>query len=154
VNGPVGALIERLKSPELVRFIRFGLVGGSGVVVNEGVAILGYYVLFASLGTTARDHVSVLAGIVVSIFTNFVLNDIWTWADRPKRGLRHWFQRLGLYYLFASVALVAQWIVTFSLSDWLLSWHVLVANLFGIGAAVLINWFFHNRWTFRPSPEE
>lgn len=105
---------ERLERHHVVRLVKFSLVGGLGIVVNWGCFELGYYVL----GFLGRQRAAVGAyvfGLVVSIFTNFVLNDIWTWADRDKGGVRDWLHRLGKYYVSASVAgLIQVWISSIS----------------------------------------
>jgi dolichol-phosphate mannosyltransferase len=143
------ALRARMDHPEVRRFVRFGIVGGSGVVVNLGCAALGLSVLFTGVADPdLQKHLSVILGIVVSVFTNFVINDRWTWADRSKHGLKHWFGRFGRYYLAASFGVVVQWAVAFGLHEWL-DWHILLTDCFGIGAAVLINYQVNNRWTFR-----
>jgi len=129
--------------------LRFGVVGASGVVVNLGFATLGGEVLFVSIADGTRQSLAVLLGIVVSIGTNFVLNDVWTWGDRSKHGIGHWFHRLGLYYLFSSVAATVQFGVAYLLMGWIFNWHYLIADCVGIGCAVLINYHVNNRWTFR-----
>ncbi|HEV2389389.1 MAG TPA: GtrA family protein, partial [Nitrososphaerales archaeon] len=56
-------------------FIKFAVVGTIGIVVNEGLLILiksrGVY--FLTAGAVA---------IEISILSNFVLNDLWTFRDR------------------------------------------------------------------------
>ncbi len=56
-------------------FVKFAIVGAIGIVVNEGLLILirsmGVYYLTA--GAVA---------IEISILSNFVLNDLWTFRDR------------------------------------------------------------------------
>src|SRR6267143_5243224 len=56
-------------------FIKFNIVGLTGVFVNEGLLIalqsVGVYVLTASA-----------VAIEVSILSNFILNDFWTFRDR------------------------------------------------------------------------
>ena len=63
------------RSPTSGHFIKFGIVGAIGIVVNEGLLILfqsmGVYLLYA--GAVA---------IEISILSNFILNDLWTFRDR------------------------------------------------------------------------
>ncbi|MFB6351619.1 MAG: GtrA family protein, partial [Bradymonadaceae bacterium] len=74
-----------------VRLVQFGIVGAAGVVVNWAVFELGVWA-FAALGERIAYGVGLFLGIVVSIFANFIFNDIWTWGDRAKRGgLSGWF---------------------------------------------------------------
>lgn len=92
-----------------VRFIKFGLVGGSGVVVNLLVFQLAFWA-FSGVVTSPdwRHTIANLAGILVSIFTNFLLNDGWTWGDRQKGSARDWFMRLVRYYAACSIAALCQ----------------------------------------------
>lgn len=57
-------------------FTRFAIVGAIGVAVNEGLLIL----LYQSMGVYLLTA-SALA-IEISILSNFVLNDLWTFRDR------------------------------------------------------------------------
>ena len=149
VGDRVSSFIDRLRGGQYNRFLRFAVVGGSGVIVNEGFAWVGLSIFSSMQSETLRDSLAVILGIVVSIFTNFALNDIWTWGDRPKLGIGHWFQRMGQYFLIATFAGAVQWLVTFSLHTWVFNWHLLITNCFGIAAAIIINYHFNNRWTFR-----
>lgn len=95
----------------LVRFLRFGLVGALGVLVNWIFFELGCWLL-DGFGERISYGFGVTLGIVVSIFTNFVLNDVWTWGDRSKRGgVNGWFRRMVKYYIGASVAAGVQFVV-------------------------------------------
>lgn len=135
------------------RFIKFAIVGGSGVFVNLGV------VAFAgTVGST--DTVAILAGIIVSIFTNFLINDGWTWRDREKRGLQHWFRRLGLFYVANGLGAAIQFGVSLSVYHALpfdsVYWGIgpdtyapLLAALVGIGVATPVNFVLNNKVTFR-----
>ena len=53
--------------------LRFGVVGLSGVIVNQGLLML----LHGTIG--APLLLSSLIAIEVSILTNFLLNHTWTW---------------------------------------------------------------------------
>lgn len=62
------------------RFLKFALVGASGIVVN----LLAMAGLFAMSGV--RDwSVSALASLIANV-SNYALNNIWTFADRVHRG--------------------------------------------------------------------
>ena len=150
VSGRINQYHRRFKDGEYSRVIRFGVVGGSGVIVNEGFAGLSKYVFLLGIADAGlRAQVAILIGIAVSIFTNFVLNDLWTWGDRPKNGRRHWCKRLGLYYSFATIAATVQFLVASSLHVWFTDWPFLLANLVGIAAGVVINYEVNNRITFK-----
>lgn len=140
-------LLHRLLLADNARFLKFAVVGGAGVLVNEGVLWLFADALLTAVASDVRIPISNLIAIGVSIGTNFLVNDAWTWGELEKRGRRHFFQRMGKYYLVASVAAA----LNFGLA--MLFWkvvglHHLLANLLGIAIAMLVNFFVQNRWTF------
>lgn len=55
--------------------MKFGIVGASGVVVNQGMLML---LRFTALSLEVRSPIA----IEVAIITNFLLNYHWTWKDR------------------------------------------------------------------------
>ena len=147
-------LLRRLLSKEQRRFIKFCLVGGSGVPVNLVLTWVGYRLLFAGLGGEARKAAYVV-GILVSILTNFLLNDLWTWKDRHKAE-GHFVGRLLRFYLVSSVAALLQFGTAMGLGVWL-HLHYLIAQLCGIAVATAVNFVINNAWTFRshpPPPDE
>jgi putative flippase GtrA len=147
-----------LSRNSVARLIRFGLVGGSGVVVNLVIYRLFLWGLPTTLGIEAKILVANFFGVLVSIFTNFLLNDRWTWGDRDK-GEGRWFSRLATYYLSASVAGGVQLAVTSLSYDWVWRHAPLdiwghsiapdIALLTGIGCGMAINFAVSHTWTFR-----
>lgn len=83
-------------------FLKFAIVGASGVVVN-----LAALALFSALGM--RSSVASALAIQVSIGTNFVINDRWTFADR--RAEHRWYNRALRFQLISLVGAIVQWTV-------------------------------------------
>jgi putative flippase GtrA len=88
-EGKVRQFVKRYE-----RFLKFAAVGGSGIVVN-----LGFYALLTRvLGLNDQTHERLAAyalSVEISIVTNFLMNDAWTFRDRradapsfPARALR------------------------------------------------------------------
>ncbi len=146
-SPPVRGLVHRLLFGDNARFLKFAVVGGAGVLVNMGVLWLFADVLLAAVVDDVRVPVANLIAIAVSIFTNFLVNDLWTWGEREKRGRLHFLERLLKYYVVASAAAGLQFGVA------MLFWrgfglYYMVATLIGIGVATVVNFFAQNRWTF------
>jgi dolichol-phosphate mannosyltransferase len=125
---------------ELWRFVKFCLVGGSGVLVNEGLLWLltdfaGFYYL-----------ASAAIGIEVSIITNFLLNDRFTFADRRAPG--GFLRRLGKFNLVSLVALAVNMALLWFLTS-VAGLHYLVSNLIGIAVAAVLNYLLNTLWTWR-----
>jgi dolichol-phosphate mannosyltransferase len=106
----------------LKRFVRFGVVGLSGVVVD--MAIL--YLLHTSLGLPLTR--SKLVAAEVAIVNNFIWNDAWTFADVSVRQ-RGWSARLKRFLKFNVICLAG------------LVLNVMVLNL-------IYNVIFGQRWPY------
>ena len=149
---------KRLTAARLLRLVRFGVVGGTGVVVNLVVFRILLWILPDTMLIEQQIPLANFVGIVVSIFTNFLLNDRWTWGDREK-GQNRWWGRLGKYYLTASVAGGVQLGVTSLSFEWIwrhmgleLFGHALspdLALLTGIACGMAINFVVSHVWTFK-----
>ncbi len=88
-----------MNKKDLIRFIQFGLVGGSGVFVNQGMLMLLEKV--TDLSVAIRSPIAIL----VAIITNFLLNYFWTWGDRKSSELKE--LRNGFLKFFISSASTA-----------------------------------------------
>lgn len=126
------------------RVIKFSIVGGIGVLVNMSVL----YIL------TEYFHVvyliSSLFAIELSIITNFLLNDYWTWGERKKKKL---YQRLIQYHITAGItAFLANWLLLIFLTE-VLDIYYLISNLIGIGVGMLSNFILNDIWTFHQNEQ-
>jgi putative flippase GtrA len=121
----------------LVRFLRFALVGASGVVVNAALLLLlvegaGWPVLLASLLT-----------IEAATLSNWSLNRAWTWRDRAGSP----WSSLGHYHAVAIGGMAIQWTVL-GLSVHGLGLHYLLGSLVGVAAATGWNFLGNDRLAF------
>jgi dolichol-phosphate mannosyltransferase len=132
-------------SPEDSRLWKFLLVGASGVVVNMLV-----FWLFTRVLTVYFFWAGVVAGLV-STFTNFLLNNSFTWADRRARGLAVFLQRLGKYYAATGTGYVVYLGLLWGLTH--LGMAPLVSNLVAVGIGGLFNYAVHNFWTWRKNEQ-
>jgi putative flippase GtrA len=65
------------------RFMKFGTVGASGVLVNLAVLYLCQEYLFTAIPSLdIRLNVSLAAAILCATVNNFFWNRAWTWSDR------------------------------------------------------------------------
>jgi dolichol-phosphate mannosyltransferase len=124
-------------------FIKFSFVGLSGVAVNLGVFTL--LVLFG-----VNKYLASPVAIEISIISNFVLNNYWTFRWRRTR------DRIRVRGLkFHAAALVG---MAISFSTFVLLSLVFprtspqVHQLVAIAPAMLVNYFLNSYWTFRANP--
>jgi len=110
-------------------FLKFGIVGGSGVIVNY----LCYWILleFAGLNHLVASALATEAAIL----NNFTFNDLWTFRERRKAKLWfrllnfHWSRILGLLVTVGSLYLLVD----------LMGFDKLVSYIFAIGLGTLTN---------------
>jgi dolichol-phosphate mannosyltransferase len=130
------------RTGELGMLIKFAAVGLSGVVVNEGV----YWLLTRFGGLAAYDYLAVIIGIEVSIITNFVLNDTFTFAKR--RAGKSFPGRLLKFNLICLAGAAIQWGL-FMLFTRVFGVYDLLSNFIGIVVAFLWNYFVNRNWTWK-----
>ena len=130
-----------------IRFIKFGIVGGSGILVNMGflwffTEMVGLYYLISS----------VLA-IALAMISNFIWNDLWTWRDRGEPGVKAYLSRMAKFIAVSSIAayignLGILWILTHFFHI-----YYLISNLIGIAVGTALNYSVNNLWTFKSKVE-
>ncbi|MDA4127920.1 MAG: GtrA family protein [Thaumarchaeota archaeon] len=123
-------------------FIKFNLVGLSGVIVNEGVLLLltlqGIFFLYSSA-----------AAIEISIISNFFLNDFWTFRDRRSGHIVTRFVKFNGFMLIGLGTNLA--IIYFATTDFGL--HYAISNLIGIAAAFAIRYGLSVKYTWMRDEE-
>ncbi len=126
---------------EFRRFLKFAVVGGSGVIVNLGLLwflkeVLGIYYLLAAA-----------ASIEVSIITNFILNEYWTFRDMRQNDVG--ILKRGVKFNIVSVVGMAINITVLYLFTDLAGLYYMHSEILGIIAAFLWNYFVNLAWTWR-----
>jgi len=123
---------------------KFGFVGLSGFFVNQGVLM--FLVGFANFPV----WFSGIIAIELSIITNWVLNDIWTWRDKRSG---KWTTRFLKYNAVAALtAFGVNYAVLLFLTH-LIGLNYAISNIIGIVLAAGANFLVNHHWTYR-SPEK
>ncbi|WP_133917455.1 GtrA family protein [Streptomyces sp. NBC_00582] len=126
--------------------VKFGAVGGAGVLVNLGV-----FNLVRHLTDLQVVRASVIA-TVVSIVFNYIGFRYFTYRDRDKSGRT---KELTLFLLFSAVGLVIENGLLFA-ATYGFGWDSpLQSNVFkfvGIGIATLFRFWSYRTWVFRALP--
>ncbi len=126
-----------------LRFIKFNTVGLVGVFVNEGILVLlssqGIYYVYASA-----------VAIEVSIISNFILNDFWTFHDR-RHG--HIVTRLMKFNGLMIIGLVVNLTILYAGTTYVGIFYA-ISNLVGIGAAFLVRYELSVRYAWIKKEEE
>jgi dolichol-phosphate mannosyltransferase len=125
-------------------FIKFLLVGAVGVFVN-----LGIFTLLLKMGV--NKYLASPIAIQISIVSNFLLNNYWTFRWRNTGDS---IRIRGVKYNLVSLASLAISYMTFILlSVAFPRVHPALIQFLGIIPATITNYFGNSYWTFRHSPE-
>jgi dolichol-phosphate mannosyltransferase len=133
--------------PSAGRLWKFLLVGASGVLVNMATLILlaEYF--------DANKVIAWMFAVGVSILSNFLLNNAFTWRDIRHSSRIHFFLRGVLAYPVAVVGIGANFAVWYPLVKYVsddFPYYALF-NLLGIVAGTSVNFILSSRLVFRPS---
>lgn len=128
-----------------IRFIKFCLVGLSGVLVNEGLL----WMLTEGLGL--YYVISAAIAIETAILTNFILNDIWTFRDRRSPGIKSVLRRALKFNLVSVAGLGINMALLLTFTE-VLGISYLISNLIGIAGATAWNFTINTLWTWRAKP--
>ncbi|MBV9696111.1 MAG: glycosyltransferase family 2 protein [Gammaproteobacteria bacterium] len=143
-------IIEFFRSAAWIRFqssrvfIKFCIVGASGVLVNLGI-------FSALLALGVNKFLASPIAIQCSIITNFLGNNYWTFRRRQLVGR---VRARGLRFNVVSVlSLLISYVTFIFLSHAFPTVAPQVHQLAGIVPATLVNYFLNSYWTFREAGE-
>jgi dolichol-phosphate mannosyltransferase len=130
-----------LRAGELLRFIKFIAVGLTGTLVNLGILKL------VTSFTVWNDKVQLIPGIEISIITNFLLNDYFTFADRRTGKTASFFGRMAKYNLLALAGAFINWGAAALMVN--AGVNIFLADFVGILIAFLWNYLFSTIWAWK-----
>ena len=150
------ALLRWLES---FRYIKFGIVGASGTVVNLVVLHLGHEYLFTAIEPVgSKPYASLALAITIATINNFSWNRLWTWSDRVKAealshahsaaqpGPAHLAREFGKYAAASGFGSALQYGLTLALSGYM---DYRIANVIAIVIASVSNFLANDKWTFK-----
>ena len=141
---------------EKYRYLKFGIVGASGTVVNLVVLHLGHEYVFSAIEASyKKPYLSLALAIAVATLNNFTWNRLWTWSDRVRTleaeeiqpvSMRVLGMEFGQYVTASAFGSALQYVLTLLLSG---SMDYRLANVIAIVAASVSNFLANDRWTFK-----
>ncbi len=151
------ALLRALAWIERYRYLKFGIVGASGTVVNLVMLHIGHEYLFQSIEAAyKKPYASLALAITLATINNFTWNRLWTWSDRVKTmeegevsghvSLRLLGTEFGQYVTASGFGSAVQYFLTLLLSSYM---DYRIANVIAILSASVSNFLANDRWTFR-----
>jgi len=132
---------------KIKRLIKFCIVGASGFCVNLGllaifVEVVGMHKVWAQIPSYQ-----------ISILTNFMFNDFWTFSDRRTPGLKSFLIRAVKFNLVSQVG----WGINISVYYVALNFagiYYIVSQIIAVAVATMWNFFSNLIWTWRQKQGE
>ena len=121
----------------LLKFLKFGAVGFSGVFVNFGITYI------CKEWLKLNKYLSNIFGFVLAATTNYILNRLWTFqSSNPQIGTEY-----AKYFVIALIGLGID-TTTVWLLNGKLKWNFYLSKVFAVGASMLWNFFGNLLFTF------
>jgi len=145
-------LIDRILGIPLIgpliqhRFVKFSIVGLSGMIINLIVLYISREVLFRNIELEwIRLNLSLGLAIFFATINNYLWNRKWTWLDRKGKTKYGFFPQMGQYFIACGLAIGLQFAFTLLLAQFM---HYLIANIISIVLAAVLNYLLNDIWTF------
>jgi len=126
------------KKNVIKEFVKFGVVGGIGTLIN--IAIL--YLLTEKVGVYYL--ISAIFSFLVAMSSNFILNKIWTFKENIKIGIGKKYLQFGLVSVSA---LLVNLFFLYIFTE-VLGIYYIISQILAIGIALIINFIGNKVWTF------
>jgi dolichol-phosphate mannosyltransferase len=123
------------------RFLKFCVVGASGAGVN-----LGFLALFVEVAGLNKI-VAQIPSYEISILTNFVFNEVWTFSDRRTPGLKSFIIRALKFNLVSLIGWGIN-LAVYTLALKVAGINYIVSQVIAIAVAMLWNFFSNVKWTW------
>ena len=122
----------------ILKFLKFGVVGFSGVFVDFGITYLFKEII------KINKYVSNAIGFVCAATSNYILNRIWTFQSENADVVTEY----GKFMLVSAIGLGINSLTLYILTD-KFKWNFYLSKIFAIGAATLWNFFANLLFTFK-----
>ena len=122
----------------ILKFLKFGVVGFSGVFVDFGVTYLFKEVI------KINKYVSNALGFICAATSNYILNRIWTFESANADVATEY----GKFMLVSAIGLGINSLTLYILTD-KFKWNFYLSKIFAIGMATLWNFFANLLFTFK-----
>ena len=121
----------------LLKFIKFGAVGGSGVFVDF------FFTWLAKEKFKVQKYVANAIGFTIAASTNWFLNRIWTFESQNPEMLREYTEFLIISIIGLGINSLVLWVLTDKLK-----YNFYISKLGAIAVTTVWNFFANYLYTF------
>lgn len=129
--------------PLITKFVKFGLVGASGMVVH--FAVLYFFREIVGL----NDLVANTIGFITAATTNYFLNRWWTFRSQEKQVAVEYLKFILVSVIGLGINNGTLWLGSKLLPEWNDDWRFYVLWVFAVGVTTLWNFFGNMLFTFK-----
>jgi len=140
------------KAGWLQRAFTYVFIGGIAAVINLVVLYLMYNVVKLPIVDSVRWLIAFLIAAEISTFSNFVLNDRFTFSHLSGHA-RSWWARCLRFHSTSAAGTIATLVMSFGFKTWL-GMSALLAEAVAILLALVLNFTMHHVWTYRHIKED
>jgi putative flippase GtrA len=128
---------EYLSKAFLVKFLKFGIVGFSGVFVDFGVTYI------CKEWLKIQKYIANSCGFVVAATSNYILNRIWTFRSQNPEVAKEYSEFLIISLVGLGLANLIVWLIHGKAKQ-----NFYLSKLFAIGVVTIWNFFANYYITF------
>ena len=121
----------------ILRFLKFGVVGVSGTVIDFGLTWL------LKEKCHVKKFVANTIGFVVAASSNYILNRIWTWGSHSQQVGAEYFKFFGV----SVIGLGLNTLILYLLNE-KVHWNFWLSKVCATGVVMVWNFLANNYFTF------
>ena len=133
------------------KFLKFGIVGGVGFVINTVGARL-----FKNILITPTSNISLLNGLSnalaaeISIISNFIFNNLWTFAQEKITSVGQLFSKFFTFNLSSVITGIVIPSIVIAILTAFFGDHLFIFQVIAIfGLTIPLNWFVYNKFIWK-----
>lgn len=121
----------------LIKFLKFGVVGGTGVIIDF------FFTWLCKEKFNIHKYVSNAIGFAIAASTNWILNRIWTFSSTNAEVLKEYTDFLLISLIGLAINSAVLWLFTDKFK-----FNFYISKLIAIGVTTIWNFFANYLYTF------
>jgi len=135
----------QVKNPKIQRFFKFGVVGGTGLVIQTA-----FFEFTSVFNHLLAPSIATIIGGVMAIISNFTLNNLWTFRDYQVTGIKI-LAKFVQFNLTSLIALGIQFVIL-RMGEAVARGSDLIIQFFYFGAIAIVlvtNYYIYNKFIWK-----
>jgi len=137
--------LYQLHNPKIQRFLKFGIVGGTGLIIQTTI-----FEFFGVITKVMSPSLATILGGELAIISNFTLNNLWTFKEFQVTGLKI-INKFVQFNLTSLIALTIQFIIL-RIGEAVAKGNPIIIQFFYFGALIIVlmtNYYIYNKFIWK-----